>query len=155
MTVLIIALIITGIICAFIVLPTQTWEAMGNWCLAFARRSKQRKMERELARLARQMPFQQDKSFLPLGIGLAFDTARRLVFVCVSEGGKLRAAILPVSAVKGYTTGEMQPYGFYDRYVELAETDATHKQWRILCGDNAPLVEKLRGALDEFGVLLN
>ena len=44
MTVLIIALIITGIICAFIVLPTQTWEAMGNWCLAFARRSKQRKI---------------------------------------------------------------------------------------------------------------
>jgi hypothetical protein len=137
--------IVTIVPCVIAGMPTTWWRDLGHWFTSRHVRAARRAAEHELARLA--VPFQAEKSFLPRGIGLAFDFTRKLFFVAAPEGGHMQGAVLPFNALRGIASGEARDNGFYDYYVELNVDDSKHPLWRLLCGEDPALAEEIRTTL--------
>jgi len=148
MSTLVIFLVATGVVCSAFALPQEWWRVLGEKTAGLHLRLTARAVERELLRQSRKTPFQQDKTFLPAGVGLAFDFTRGLMFVAVKEDGEMRSAILPVSAVTGCSTGETRANGFYDHYVDVAVKDDVHPLWRILCGEDLQLTADIAATVN-------
>ncbi|MDR3505672.1 MAG: hypothetical protein P4L52_05470 [Acidocella sp.] len=120
-----------------------------SWLRRSSSKHHLHQLEQELARQTQGRPFQQDKSFLKDGVGLALDLTQRLAFVAVQEEGGLKSAILPIAALRTHAVGERRDNGFYDYYVDLTVDDAAHPVWRLVCGENPDLAAKIATALDD------
>jgi hypothetical protein len=138
--------IVTIVPCVFFGMPTSWWSTLGAWFQGLYLNGTQRAAERELKRLS--VPFKAEKSFLPRGVGLAFDITHKQFFVAAAEGGHMHGAVLPLSALRGVESGEARDNGFYDYYVELKVDDAKHPLWRLLCGEDPALAQEIRQSLE-------
>jgi hypothetical protein len=132
--------------CVIAGMPTVWWRDIGIWFRDWHVRAARRAAERELRRLA--VPFQAEKSFLPRGVGLAFDFTRELFFIAAPKDGHMHGIVLPFSAVRGVASGEARDSGFYDYYVELKVDDSRHPFWRLVCGEDPALAQEIRQSLE-------
>jgi hypothetical protein len=138
-------LIAKFVLCAAVVAPTLFFVRGGSWLKEANRRRVERQLERALAKLSGD--FIPDESFFASGVGLAADFCDRRFFVANRNGSKTRAAVLPFSALRDVTSGEMNQNGFYDMYVELKVDDPEHPKWRLLLGDDAALADAVKDTL--------
>jgi len=148
MTILWILLIVKAICCIAVAAPTFFFVRGGSWLKEIYRRRMERRLERALETLSED--FHPDESFFASGVGLAADFCHRRLFVAEREGGRMLAAILPFSALREVTTGEMNQNGFFDVYVELKVDDPKHPNWRLLLGDNKALANTIRETLNRL-----
>jgi hypothetical protein len=131
--------------CAVVVAPTLFFVRGGQWLKETYRRRVERRLERAFTKLAGD--FYCDESFFGSGVGLAADFYDRRFFVAERDGGRVRAAVLPFSALRGVTTGAMNQNGFYDAYVELKVDHPNHPNWRLLLGENEVLANAVKDTL--------
>jgi hypothetical protein len=140
-----ILLIAKVVCCAVAVAPTLFFMRCGRWLKETYRRHVERRLERAFAKLAGD--FYCDESFFDSGVGLAADFCERRFFVAERNGGRVRAAVLPFSALRGVTSGAMNQNGFYDVYVELKVDHPNHPIWRLLLGENEALANAVKDTL--------
>lgn len=113
------------------------------WLVAAWRRHEVRGLERELLRRAAGTGFEPAQSFLPHGVGVALDPARRLLFLAARDGGVLRSTLVPFAALRTVKCGETSDSGLYDHYVDVTVRDGVRESWRLLCGGNKALAAEL------------
>lgn len=143
MDVLIASLVLLFLFCAISSMPTQSWYAAASWLQARRIRRLQRALERDLFRRTRQRPFRADITFIPRGIGLAFDRSHRLFYVATRQGRQVTGAVLSLDQLIGQKVGDAYNYGFEDHYVDVAVTVPTSPTWRLWCGEDASLANDI------------
>jgi len=142
-------MIFTFILCAISSFPTKWCADLWSWMAALWHGHVVRQLEREMARKTAGTGFSAAVSFLPRGVGLALDPARKLLFLAADDGGGVRSALLPFTALRAARTGEGSDRGFYDHYVDIDVQDEQHPLWRLLCGEKPELAAAVRQALRE------
>lgn len=118
-----------------------------RWLVAAWWRNEVRGLEREMLRRAAGTGFKPAQSFLPQGVGVALDPARRLLFLAARDGSVLRSTLVPFAALRTVKCGETSDSGFYDHYVDVTVRDGVRESWRLLCGGNKALAAELVAAL--------
>jgi hypothetical protein len=136
----------------------QKWGAASlRWLLSSRRRHEVRGLEREMRRRAAGTGFDPAHSFLPHGVGLALDPARRLLFLAARDWSGLRSTLVPFAALRTVKCGETSDTGFYDHYVDVTVRDGVRESWRLLCGGNKALAAEmalvLRGVRERPGFI--
>jgi len=145
MTVFILILLAKAAFCLAASMPTLLFVRGGGWLKGKIQTRTRRELERALSRLA--PDFHPDKSFIPEGIGLAADFTTARLFIAEQDGAKTQATILPFTALRGISTGEINQNGFQDVYVDINVNTPTHPRWRLLFGENAALAGEVTEAL--------
>ena len=126
----------------------QTWGAAClRWLAAARRRQEVRGLEREMRRRVAGTGFEPAQSFLPLGVGVALDPARRLLFLAARDWSGLRSTLVPFAALRTVRCGETSESGFYDHFVDVTVRDGVRESWRLLCGRNKALAAELVAVL--------
>lgn len=137
-------IIITLLLCAVAALPTRFWLRIGEWVKTRLLRGKQARLKDALA--AQPSPFTPDESFLDRGVGLAVDHERKLVFLACPQNGKMRAEILPSSALGQHEALILSDNGFQENFVEILTPGMANPVWRLPCTD-AELAAEVDSAL--------
>ncbi len=68
------------------------------------------------------------------------------------RAGSAAAAVLPLSAFGAFSTGVSTGGFSEDNYVDLFPAEAATLSWRIYCGGDAALAEKIAGQLGGLGL---
>ena len=127
-------IIITLLLCAVAALPTRFWVRVGEWVKTRGLQGKQARLQAALVQQRR--PFTPDESFLNRGVGLAMDHERKLVFLACPQNGRMRAEILPSSALGQHMVLMQSDHGFQENFVEISIPGTAQPVWRLPCADS-------------------
>ena len=145
-------LFMIGIIalCMVAAMPTRYWVILGSWARGRLLHAKGEKLKKVLA--LQEASFSADESFLDRGVGLAMDHKRGLVFLAQPNGKQYQTAILPKTQLGAHETIVLQENGFHRCFIEIFQTGAAARKWRLPCVDS-DLADEINDWLEaEVGV---